>query len=275
VALDFGFPFVTAPRGTTIDDDVTSWEAGLVWRVSERLRLFARAERNFRFANADEYSSIANFNAFPFPAPLPFPTTQTGHSYDLGAEWTAGAVATRIVGYRIDTDDEIAFEPFTFANFNIGDSRRYGLGAHVSWQPGPRWRVHGSYGFVDAELTSGRYAGRDVTFVARHSGQASVEHHWTERAHTTFEVNGISARRLSGDFDGTLRELQGHFVAHLRHTWTHDDLSVSVRANNLFDAHYSDAAVSGFDFRTFEFPVPAYFPAPERNFMLTLQYRYD
>jgi iron complex outermembrane receptor protein len=275
VTLDFGAPLVTAPRGTEIDDDLTTWETGLTWRVNDAWRLYARAERSFRFPNADEFSSIVNFNAFPFPGPLPLPSTQTGRSYDLGVEWRVPGFEARLSGYRIDTDDEIAFEPFSFANFNIGDSRRYGLALQALWRPRERLELSAGYGFVDAELTSGAFDGDAVTFVARHAGRASAEYALTGHARAIVELTGASDRRLSGDFAGNLPALDGHVVAHARYTWEHDALAVSVRVNNLFDTHYSDAAASGFDFRTFEFPVPTYFPAPERNFTLSLRVRYD
>lgn len=267
---------VSLPPGSEIDDDAEAAEIGLSWRPRAGLRLFARAERNFRFPNADEFSGIANFNVFPFPAPLPLPQAQTGTSWDLGGEWRAARAALSVVLYQLDIDDEIAFEPVTGQNFNVGDSRRRGLSLQASWAPRPRLRLDAGYGLVDGQMTSGAFDGRDITFVARHSGRVSAWYRFTGRLSGTVDLTGVSARVLAGDFDNTLPALGGYVVADLELAWQGPGLRVAARVGNLLDRQYSDAGSLGFDFRQPFFPVvPTWFPAPERNFLLSVSYRYE
>lgn len=264
---------VSLPAGTRIDDDANAAEIGLAWQFRDGWRAFARVESNFRFANADEYSGIANFNVFPFPAPLPVPTTQTGVSWDLGVEWRGDATALTLVGYRLDIDDEIGFEPSSGQNFNIGDSRRYGFNLSGRWQPLEGLHLSGSYAFIDGEMTSGRFDGRDITFAARHSGR--VQAHYAHRSGLSLasELVAVDERVLAGDFDNALSALPGYAVVNARVGYRWQGVSVNLSVNNLLDKRYSDAGASGFDFRDPFFPVVAtLFPAPDRNLMLSVGY---
>ncbi len=267
---------VSLPPGSELDGRGDATEIGLSWRPAAAWRLFARAERNFRFPNADEFSSIANFNAFPFPAPLPLPTTQVGRSYEGGVEWRGGRAEISALAWRLDVDAEIAFDPASGSNFNVGDSRRNGLTLGAGWSPWSRLHLSASYGWIDAWLTSGPWDGSDVTFVAEHVGRVGARLDLTAQAYASLEVAGTSGRVLAGDFANTLPALGGYAVGNLKFAWAHDGLTVEVRANNLLDRQYSDAGSAGFEFRDFSFaPVPTYFPAPERNFLLSIGYRYE
>lgn len=267
---------VSLPPGSEIDDEADAFEAGLSWRPADDWRLFARAERNFRFPNADEFSGIANFNVLPFPAPLPLPHTQTGMSYDFGVEWRGATAAVQLVVYHLEIDDEIAFEPVSGQNFNVGDSRRTGFAVDARWSPWPKLQLRASYGYVDAELTSGRFDGADLTFVADHSGRVSAWYELAPSLSATLEARGVSARTLAGDFGNTLPALGGHVVGDLKLAYERGGLRVAAQVNNLLDKEYSDAGSLGFDFRDPFFPVvPTFFPAPERSFLLSVAWRYE
>jgi len=265
---------VSLPEGTRIDDDANAGELGLVWRFADAWRAFARVEANFRFANADEFSGVANFNVAPFPAPLPVPETQTGTSYDLGVEWRGDRASLSVLGYRLDLDEEIGFEPLSGQNFNIGDSRRYGVNLSGTWRPLEGLRLAGSYAFIDGEMTSGRFSGSEITFAARHSGRVAASYRHTSGLDAAAELVGVGERVLAGDFDNTLPALPGYVVMNARVGYQWRGFSVVLSVNNVLDKEYSDAGSAGFDFRDPFFPLVAtQFPAPERNLLLTVAYR--
>ncbi len=262
---------VSLPPGSEIDDDANAGSAGVSYQVIDDWRVFARADANYRFANADEFSGIANFNVFPFPGPLPFPTTQTGVGYDFGVEWRRGRNQARAALYRMEIDDEIAFEPSSGQNFNIGDSRRHGVNVQVAYYPFERLRIDAHYSYVDAELTSGSFDGSDITFVAEHSGHIRGDYQFGKSFGVFLELTGTSERVLNGDFNNDLAPLPGYVVANLNVRYAYKSISVAARVNNLLDKEYSDAGSLGFDFRDAFQVVETFFPAPERNFFVTLR----
>jgi len=267
---------VSLPPGSTLEDDANAGELGLVWQINDQWRVFARGEANYRFPNADEFSGIANFNVFPFPGPLPTPTTQTGNSIDLGLEWRGPDANAKLLLYRLSLDDEIAFEPNSGQNFNVGDSRRMGLVAEAGLAPLPGLRINASYSYIDAEMTSGQFDRADITFVATHSGRVNAQYQFTDGFSGYLELIGIGDRTLGGDFNNNLPALPGHVVANLSASYRWKTFSARARLNNLWDHQYSDAANLGFDFRDPFFPVvPTFFPAPERNFLFRLRYEYE
>ncbi len=269
---------VALPVGTDIDDSANAGEIGLSYRLNRNTRLFTRAERFFRFATADEYSGIANFNAGlfplpPFPFPIPLPQTQTGESWEIGLQWQGRTAAFDVVAYRMDTNDEIVFEPTTGINMNIGDSRRYGAILEMKFNPTRNWSLSTNYSYIDAGITSGVFDGADITFVADHVASVVSRHRLREDLTAQLEVQGISSRVFGGDFANAFPRLPGRVTGNVNLLYTPGNLQIGLRINNLLDKQYSDAGNIGFDFRNLLFPrVETLFPAPERHFLFTIGY---
>jgi len=80
-----------------------AWEIGLRHAVSAATSVFARAQRSFRFVNADEiYEDDATFSKqFQILRP------QTAHTHELGAEWRRPRQLARATLFRMDVEDEI------------------------------------------------------------------------------------------------------------------------------------------------------------------------
>ena len=171
----------------------------------------------------------------------------------------------------MEIDDEIAFEPSSGQNFNIGDSRRHGVNVQVAYYPFERLRIDAHYSYVDAELTSGSFDGSDITFVAEHSGHIRGDYQFGKSFGVFLELTGTSERVLNGDFNNDLAPLPGYVVANLNVRYAYKSISVAARVNNLLDKEYSDAGSLGFDFRDAFQVVETFFPAPERNFFVTLR----
>ena len=80
---------------------------------------------------------------------------------------------------------------------------------------------------------------------------------------------------FGGDFANSFGELPGYLVANLNLAYQMKDFRIALRVNNLLDKEYSDSGSIGNDFRQATFPqVVTYFPAPERNFLLSVSYAY-
>jgi iron complex outermembrane receptor protein len=269
------------PEGSEIDDVANAWEFGFSYDLSSIWRMFGKLDKNYRFVTADEYSAIADNNffsqLFSFGTTLPFPITQTGLSMEVGAEWQRKNNLFSIQLFQLDIDDEIVFNPVSFLNTNLGDTRRKGLILEGRYSLTERLSVTMNYSYLDANYTSGQFQGNKLTFLSKHSGAVSASYLFNQSFSTHLELNSFSDRQFGGDFSESFNGLPGYTVFNWNNTITVDDFNVSFRINNLLDTKYSDSGIIAFDFRKpFSSPqVETYYPSPGRNYMLSIQYNYQ
>jgi len=88
-----------------------------------------------------------------------------------------------------------------------------------------------------------------------------------------FDVYGISDRVATGDFDNALPGAPGYVITNANVSYRWKGLALTLAVNNLFDREYADNAQTGFRAPLFV-PETVRFPAPERNFLVTLSYTY-
>ncbi|PPE71833.1 hypothetical protein C3942_21590 [Solimonas fluminis] len=262
--VEDGFTFV---QPTEFTDNRTAGEAGLSWRAREGLRLFLRYDRNYRFAKVDEFTNAGA----PAGSNTNLLDTQTGDSYEAGAEWTRAAVTLRGTLFRTDLENEIAFDPTTFTNINLDHTRRDGMLLESRWQALDRLTLAAAGQYVDAQIRNGGFAGNPVPLVARLSGKVSADLGLPYGLNAYTEVVAVDARGFAGDYDQTLDELPGYAVVNLALGWRWNKLSLRGRVNNLLDHEYSEYGAAGTDPGTFA-EAASYQPSPDRNFWITLGY---
>lgn len=253
--------------GNIHDDSESLHTLGVSWQSTDALRVFARFDSNFRWANADE-------NGFTL-AGVDFLKPQTSDSYEAGFNWRAGALETDLVIYRLDTDNELLFDPaqnFGFgANINLQRSRRDGANAELRWAVSDALSVRASAGYVDAEVRAGDYRGNAVPFAAKQTGSIGVE--W--RINAMFDLYAdaqYTGRRFrSGDDPNQLGELGGYTIYNANLRWHRDRWYATLRVNNLTATEYEGfSGVSISSFGIFEFA----YPAAERETFVTVGYTF-
>ncbi len=244
------------------------------FRPSAQWRLFARRDESVRFAKVDEFLD---------PVPGTILKTQTGVSYELGVEWFGARHDARLVVYRLDLDNEIAavpgVGPFGLpANTNLEPTRRDGIILSGGFQATDSLRLSGDYSYIDARVVDGALDGNRVPFVAKHNLRLAGEYSVTPGWRFYGEVQAISDRVFSGDFDRQLDTLPGYTVVNLKTDYRYRNWTFEARVNNVLDKEYSD-----FGARATIFPPPlfnaqaveSFFPSPERNFWLGARLEFD
>jgi iron complex outermembrane receptor protein len=266
--LDTG-PFALFPLGKGIDDNVTVGTAGLSIKATNNLRILLRADENYRFVKVDEFLQPAFTPTFD-PVIL---KTQEGLSLETGIEWTQGSNTARLIIYKLDLENEIAYDPVNFANINLDETERKGVIASGYWKTTKRLGISGSYTFTDAEVSNGAFAGKNIPFVADHSLLLASDYTLNEAWQLYAELFAISDRVFSGDFDNVLGKLPGYGVVNLMAEYRIDDFTFSGRVNNVLNKQYSDVGQLGTDPNSFE-AREAFFPSPEINFLLTAAWNF-
>lgn len=251
------------PAGRDFEDEVSVGELGLSWQASPALRWFGRAGGVFRFPKVDELTFSAD------PAGL---QVQEGRSYEAGGEWRRGGAAAKLVVYRLDLDNEIAFDPsagFFGANSNLDETRRDGLLLEGAWQVLPALRLSAQYGYVDASFEAGSFAGNEVPGVARHSGRLAALYRFAGPWWLYPELIYNGAAYPAGDFANTLEKRPSYSVVNLTLGYAQGPWSGSLRVNNLFDRQYADFAVK--DYNAMFQEETGFYPAPERNLLVSVK----
>ena len=183
-----------------------------------------------------------------------------------------------MVVYRLDLDDEIAFDPGTFSNLNLAQTRRDGLILDGRWQATDRLGLSASVSFVEADVLAGRFQGMKVPFVAERFGRLSFDFRASRSWQLFGELQNVGDRVFSGDFTNALGELDGYTVLNAKARYRRGPYRLELRVNNVLDAQYSDFAA-----RIDLFPPPlfaptpteTFFPSPERSFWFTLSAEFE
>src|SRR5512134_340964 len=260
-----------------------AWEVGLRQALAAGTALFVRAQRSYRFVNADEiYEDDVSF-AKQFQILRP----QAAHTYELGAERRLGTVFARATLFRMDVEDEIHLDPFTtgVGNRNLPPSRRQGVELESSWQATPAVKLSAGYAYTDAKYLEGTLpggpfvigtglsiAGKHVPLVPEHKLNLSVAWDIDARTRLSGALTALSDQYMDNDEPNTLgTQIPAYAVvdAKLARDFGWGRLAAAV--NNAFDERYYTYAVRS------QFVADRYavYPLPGRTFSLALELRLD
>ncbi|WMB72364.1 TonB-dependent receptor [Shewanella oncorhynchi] len=234
------------PNGMDLDENAHAFELGLNYRPTAEHRLYVRADDNFRFAKVDEqaYTSPGVFGLKP----------QTGRSYEAGWDWAVASQTLRVSLYRLDLEDEIVYDSsavkpiggnFDGANVNADASRRYGAGADWDWQITKALQLGLEYNYTDAEFTDGANDGKELSWVAKHTGRGYVSMDFAEHFQVFAEAIYTGDRFIEGDNANQGDKLASYVLGNLALNYNRDAWLASLRIDNLFDKDYVSAGYYG------------------------------
>ena len=258
-----GGDFATVPDGRRIGHHETLGSMGLAWRPWAGFKIFAGWDQVLRYPKVDEYFQSgftpASFGLEP----------QTGDSFELGGQFGNAVLSTSLLLFRLDLADEIVFDPGSFTNTNLDASRRSGLLFDTRWSVLPALSLEASYTLVDAELRAGDQRGNAIPLVAEQVARLAADWQTSESWQLRLETQASDRRRLAGDFDNSLAPLPGYAVVNLAVRHRRGAWDLGLRLNNVLDKAYSEQGI--------EAPgspdTPAFFPMPEFNVRLSLNWR--
>ncbi len=254
-ALDY-----TRLNGQGIRNSALISEQGLAWQALPTTKLFVRRSGSFRFPKADEQNNFFTGSVTPLK-------TQTGVSYETGANFSNRLVNFNANIYQIDLDNEIAFAPPDngeprATNRNLDPTRRRGILLDGVYHVTSHWQVNADYSYVDGKFSSGPNAGKRIPLVARNSARVATGYHFFSHWYAYVEAIVNGNHYGSGDDSNQGRLLGGYTVYNANLAYQYRGWRFSGRMNNITGKQY---------YAYYIFPN-AYYPAPERNFLLTLSY---
>ena len=246
------------------DDSLTVFSLGYSHSF-DTVKLFFRADQNFRYPTVEEHTNV------PF-GDEPGLDTQTGVSMEIGAEYRMAQNRIRATVYRIDLDDEIAFDSSS-ANINLDETTRNGLILEAARQWSSALETSLSVTVLDAEISDGEFDGKDLPLVPERTIRLDGNYRFSPELFAGLEVIAIDEQVFGGDFGNDLEKLDSYEVVNAHVSYDYKNWSLGLRVNNLLDEEYSEI---GNQFTSFG-PPPnfdqvierSYYPSPERNFWVS------
>lgn len=278
-----GAGFATQAPAASQSQRQHAWEVGLRHALSAAAAVFARAQRSFRFVNADEiYEDNATFSKqFQILRP------QTAQSFELGAEWRVPRHALRATLFRMNVEDEIHLDPFTTGtgNTNLPPSRRQGVELEAAWQASPALRLTAGYAYTDATFREGvlpggpfvigsnmSIAGKRVPLVPEHKLNLGLAWDIAARTRLSAALTALSKQTMDNDEPSTLGvQIPAYAVVDLKLARDFGWGRLAAAVNNLCDEQYYTYAVRS------QFTADRYavYPLPGRSFSLAAELKLE
>jgi len=255
-----------------VNDNQPAWNVGLDYFWGKKSSAFLSVKRSFRFPVTDELIEFIldpnNFFQVTEVRVNPAIQTQTALNYEVGIRhafnnWVEGNVTF----FRIDTEDEIFFDPVTSSNENYPETRRQGVEVGATFRPIEWLSLWGNYTYVQARLGKGPFSGNDIPFVPSHKAAAGVDIQLGKGFLFNTRFIFVDSRYLVSDFENIADKLEKFFTIDGRLSYAYKGLKAFVGVNNLFNQKYSE-------FGSFVGGTQYFSPSPERNWVAGVSYTF-
>ena len=256
------------------DRDLYAWEAALRQTLSGSTAIYGKAGRSFRVATLDEIYS--QFGGPFFDPAVAFLEPQTSNDAEFGVEFAQSGWRVRAATYYMELDNEIHFNPVTFSNVNLPPTQRQGVELDLAGRIGERFDVAASYTYAESKFRSGSMNGVDVTgnavpLVPRHRASATLGLLLAQRTRISATAVYTGEQYFDGDEANDFgQKMPDYTVVDFRLSQEIGHWTLSAAVNNLFEEKFFSYGIRS------QFTPGSYnaYPAPERNFFFTAQYRF-
>ena len=263
-------------------DDITVGSVGITYRPNNQLRLFARADQNYRFANLEEHTNdeFANTGSYQ-PRGL---KNQTGVSLETGLEFSADSTSVFAQIYQLDLENEISYSSIAGggwgANVNLDSTSRQGINFSISEQWSETLRVGVDLDFTKGKITGGDHNGKYIPMVPKRKVRSFARWQANSDLSLTADLLHVSDQVLDSDYENSFAKLNDYTVANLAANYELNDWSITAKINNVFDRKFSEYGTLGNTGTTGQgtcpafSDCPAFTPSPERNFWIGIGYKF-
>lgn len=213
-----------------------AWDLGLNQRLNPNYSLFANLNKSFQAPDIDRFFLFGGaFNAFIQPA--------TAKTLTVGLNRTAPGNRFKIDVFRANLNDEIYYNPLTWANTNIDKSHKYGLEVQEFWKATQALSFNANYAYVRAIIDStaqggGAFDGRELPGVPHHSLGLSGTYRFSGNSDVTLSQNWKSSSYAIGDFANNGSQRQAAYnVTNLAYRYRTSHVEYFATVQNLLNHH--------------------------------------
>lgn len=263
--LSAGYRYDRAKYSSAYSQDVKfdehSSNAGITYKFKDNSSAYLNYGRSFRYPVLDEL-----FNYYANAVSIIQP--QTSDTYEAGARHQfTNRFSGSLTVFRIETEDEIFFNPVTFQNMNLdGKTRRDGVEISVLFKAFDWASFSAQYTHLNPEIRSGQFSGKQIPGVPEDT--ASITGVFTPAKRWTLAVSGIyvGERPFINDFNNSFDDLNGYFIVNTKLKYQWKALTAYIDVNNATNRKYSQYGVLA----TFPVTERGYYPSPGTSFLVGL-----
>jgi len=245
-------------------------EAGLTWLVGQKSKVFARYATAYRLPFIDEQASYYGWGN-GFLADLEKETAKTvelGTSLNPLKNLTVGLTL-----FRIDMENEIAWNGITNRNENLDKTRHEGAEGTFSYLWEKWFKIYGSYTYHKATFEAGQYNGKELPLVPNQTIKLGAEWYLPAAFVLRPEIRFVGDAYLSGDKDNNGEKLSAYQIYNLflfyRPQLDRYKISAFIGVDNLSDKKYAMIGV-----KETAFSPQAYYPMPGRTFKCGISFEF-
>jgi|GEM_PF-2407894 len=238
----------------------TAFSLGTTWQATKSVRIWARADRFFRYPAIDEIVAYQGYDlSVPFNKDL---DSEYGWSGEMGVDWSIPHAMLRVNAFTQDVKDLIAFDYMQNLNVNLADATRTGMETSAQFAF-KHWKGGLFYTLLHVELDSGPYEGKELYLVPRNQFSGFVE--WLQGRFSVRVSGRYTGSQWQGnDFTNTRAKMQPFFVMDLiARMRVSENLHIFAGVDNALDRQYSALRYSGL-----------WYPSASRSFKAGIQLRY-
>jgi iron complex outermembrane receptor protein len=255
---------ITLPGTVDFDTKKThrgdAHELGLTYLVGDKSKVFAKYATAYRLPFIDEQASYYGWGN-GFLADL---EKETAKTMDLGI--SLNPLKNLTVGltlFRIDMENEIAWNGATNRNENLDRTRHEGAEGTFSYLWEKLFKIYGSYTYHKATYQAGQYNGKELPLVPNQVIKLGMEWYLPAAFVLRPEIRFVGDAYLSGDNDNTGEKLSSYRIYDLflfyRPVMGRYKISAFAGVQNLTNELYATSGVKGS-----AFSPQTYYPMPER-----------
>ena len=246
----------STPDKKTMSEDL--FTAGANYNFYGKSSIYISFDRSFRYPVLDE---IFNFFTNTIDTTL---TPQTSDNYEFGIRhYFTESLFANVNFFRIDTKNEIIYNPNSFSNENLdGKTRRDGFEFSVT-KTFENVTLSGNYTFTDATIRNGQFADKAFPNVPRH--KAALTGLFTLGKGFSLNVDGVyvGERPFISDFSNDFEDQEDYLIVNTKLKYQWRKITAFLNINNITDEEYSEYG----GISTFPITETGFFPSPKINFL--------
>jgi iron complex outermembrane receptor protein len=197
----------------------------------------------------------------------------------VGLEFEAATTHARVMVFRSNVNNEIAFAPlFGFCcNTNLPPTRHQGVQLEAFQRIWSWLDVSANYTYTDAEFREGVFsgidvAGNEVPLVAKHKANVSVMIKPTRELWVRGDFQYVGSQRFDNDQTNRAPLMPAYRVTNLSVGYDVGSWRFEAIVRNVFgEEYFTYGVVSLTNPASGEFEA---LPAPERSFFVSVRYRF-
>jgi iron complex outermembrane receptor protein len=249
-------------------DRVFVSEQGFTLHLKKNLSFFLRRDGNFSFPKANEQTLL--------PVNIKALAVQKGTSYEIGSEWLTENQRAQVNLYRLDLQNEIAFNPAQtpaqpFGAFNNLDrTLRYGMTLTEFYRLTPKLSLDGQLNYVYARFAAGVNSGKLIPAVPALTGNLGLNYNMTSRWQAKYALLYTGSRTPSEDVTNSGKQVASYWLNDVAIQYNFKPVMISFEVANLLNQTFS----------TYIYYNPltkanTYYPGMGRSYLLSLKVNID